>query len=128
MLFLALTLTLVLSVTFSLPTFLVLLNGQHERVSPAIATVGTAALMGSLVLLGAQLGWAYAATVLITAGAFDRFVYAPRTGFTHALGAGTAFALLLTGIAMGGGPTGMSPAAHHLLCCAPQQEAAALSR
>lgn len=113
--FLVLTLVLVLSVTLSLPSFLVLLGGQNERVSPVTATVGTSALMGSLLLLGTQSGWAYATTALAAALAFERFVYAPRAYVTYALGAGAGFALLLTGIAMGGAPTearwasGLSP-------------------
>lgn len=113
--FLVLTPVLVLSVTLSLPSFLVLLGGQKERVSPVTATLGTSALMGSLLLLGTQLGWAYAMITLVAALAFGRFVYAPRACLTHTLGAGAGFALLLAGIAMGGGPTqarwalGLSP-------------------
>jgi hypothetical protein len=103
--FLVLTLVLVLAVTLSLPSFLVLLGGQNERVSPVTATLGTSALMGSLLLLGTQSGWACATVALAAALAFARFVYAPRACVTHALGAGAGFALLLTGIAMGGGPT-----------------------
>lgn len=105
MTFVALTLVLVLSVTLSLPSFLILLSGQNERISPVISTLGTTALMGSLLLLAAQLGWPYASTALLTAIAFERFVYAPRACLTYALGAGAGFALLLAGIAMGGGPT-----------------------
>ncbi|UOK71498.1 hypothetical protein [Ancylobacter polymorphus] len=103
--FLVLTLVLVLAVTLSLPSFLVLLGGQNERVSPVTATLGTSALMGSLLLLGTQSGWAYAIIALAAALAFARFVYAPRACVAYALGAGAGFALLLTGIAMGGGPT-----------------------
>lgn len=103
--FLVLTLVLVLAVTLSLPSFLVLLGGQNERVSPATATLGTSALMGSLLLLGTQSGWVYATIALAAALAFERFVYAPRACVTYALGAGAGFALLLAGIAMGGGPT-----------------------
>lgn len=101
----ALTLVLILSITLSLPSFLVLLSGQIERISPVISTLGTAALIGALLLLGTQLGWAYASSALVAAVAFERFVYAPRAYLTYALSAGAGFALFLSGIAMGGGPT-----------------------
>jgi hypothetical protein len=77
--FLALTLVLVLSVTLSLPSFLVLLNGPSERISPVISTLGTTALIGSLLLLAAQLGWPYASTALVATIAFERFVCASPT-------------------------------------------------
>ncbi|MCJ8143413.1 hypothetical protein MKI84_10855 [Ancylobacter sp. A5.8] len=100
MLFPFVMLMLVLSVTLSLPTFLGLLNETHEKACPVLATLGTAALIGSLFLLGVRLGWPAAAAVSLVAGLFDRFVYAPRSRFSRRLGTGTAFALLLVGIAM----------------------------
>ncbi|MBS9479038.1 hypothetical protein [Ancylobacter radicis] len=99
-----LTLVLVLAVTFSLPSFLALLKETQETVYPVLATVGTTALIGSLLLLAARLGWPSSAAVLVAAGVFDRFVYTPRSDFSHQLTTVSAIALLLIGISLGDGP------------------------
>ena len=101
MLFPAVILALILSVTFSLPSFLALLRQPQEATDPALATLATAALAGSLLLLGTQVGWPSSAAVLVTAGVFDRFVYAPRSHLSRRVGTGAAFAFLLLGITLG---------------------------
>ncbi|WP_371347820.1 hypothetical protein [Ancylobacter sp. IITR112] len=101
MLFPAVTLALILSVTFSLPSFLALLNHPQEAAEPALATLATAALAGSLLLLGTQIGWPSSAAVLVAAGVFDRFVYAPRSHLSRRVSSGAAFAFLLIGLTLG---------------------------
>lgn len=95
------TLALILSVALSLPSFLTLLEGPPEAADPVLATVGTAALMGSLLLLGVWLGWPSSSAALLAAGILDRFVYAPRSHLSRRLGTAAAFAFLLIGISFG---------------------------
>lgn len=107
-----LILVLVLAVTFSLPSFLALLGETRDTVYPVLATVGTTALIGSLLLLAALLGWPSSAAVLVAAGVFDRFVYTPRSDFSQQLATVSAIALLLIGITLGEGhhPRPLNPA------------------
>ena len=104
------SLVLALSMALSLASFLNLLDQRSEiTLLPALSTVGTAVLGGSMLVLAERLGWPASLAILIMAAVFGRLIYTPRSQFSFTICVGAAATLLMFGLTMSGRPGLPSP-------------------